>query len=53
MTNKSHPSFVLILSPLVGPSTWSRAAAELREQGFEVIAPELIDNDRNETPFWR
>ena len=53
MTTMTHPTFFLIHSPLVGPLTWALVATELRERGIDVIVPELIDNDRNETRLWR
>lgn len=36
-------AFLLIHSPLVGPSTWSWVAADLERRGYEVIVPDLRD----------
>ncbi len=49
----THPTFVLIHSPLVGPLTWSLVAVDLRDRGYNVLVPELIDDDRETTPLWR
>ena len=35
-------SFVLVHSPLVGPSTWTWVADELRRQGHDVAVPSLV-----------
>ncbi|UQS21623.1 alpha/beta hydrolase [Amycolatopsis thermalba] len=34
--------FVLVHSPLVGPATWQRVAAELRSRGHRVTTPSLL-----------
>ncbi|MFD4249663.1 alpha/beta hydrolase [Amycolatopsis thermoflava] len=34
--------FVLVHSPLVGPQTWQRVAAELRSRGHRVATPSLV-----------
>ncbi|HKQ96395.1 MAG TPA: alpha/beta fold hydrolase [Candidatus Polarisedimenticolia bacterium] len=33
--------FLLVHSPLVGPTTWTPVAEEIRKSGFEVIVPRL------------
>ncbi len=45
--------YILIPSPLVGPLTWSRVAAEMRERGIEVIVPALQDSPATSSPFWK
>ena len=34
-------TWLLVHSPLVGPDTWSRVAAELRRRGEEAVTPDL------------
>jgi pimeloyl-ACP methyl ester carboxylesterase len=36
------PVFVLIHSPLVGPTTWSPVAKELERRGREAVVPSLL-----------
>jgi hypothetical protein len=43
---------VLLHSPLVGPSTWSLVADELRRRGRAVAVPTLVDAEASESPFW-
>jgi hypothetical protein len=38
------PPFVLVHSPLVGPSTWSGVASELRHRGHRVVVPSLVES---------
>ena len=45
--------FVLIHSPLVGPLTWSRVAAELVGRGYEVVRPVLNGRPAQDQPFWQ
>jgi hypothetical protein len=45
-------SFVLVHSPLVGPSTWERVAAALRRRGALATVPALAEPGQGE-PFWR
>jgi pimeloyl-ACP methyl ester carboxylesterase len=47
------PVFVLIHSPLVGPTTWSRVAAELEQRGREVAVPSLLGLAGASAPQWR
>jgi hypothetical protein len=35
--------FVLVHSPLVGPTTWSWVADELRRRGHDVVVPSLLE----------
>lgn len=44
--------FVLIHSPLVGPSTWSLAANELRQRGLIAILPALHDSPDIKQSYW-
>ena len=46
-----QPAFVLVHSPLVGPSTWSLVASELGRQGFETIVPTL-GKEHPTRPYW-
>jgi hypothetical protein len=45
--------YILIHSPLVGPLTWSRVADEMRQRGFDVLAPHLRDTPESKEPFWK
>jgi hypothetical protein len=47
------PVFVLVHSPLVGPTTWSRVAGELERRGRQVLVPSLLEVARAEAPQWR
>ena len=44
------PLFVLVHSPLVGPSTWSLVANDLRRRGYDVLVPAMANP--TEAPFW-
>ncbi|HEX5838590.1 MAG TPA: alpha/beta fold hydrolase [Anaerolineales bacterium] len=44
---------VLIHSPLVGPLTWSRVAAELQKRDLDVLVPTLEDLAESKEPFWK
>ena len=46
------PLFVLVHSPVVGPTTWQPVARELRTRGFAAIVPNLLDVSENAPPFW-
>jgi pimeloyl-ACP methyl ester carboxylesterase len=50
---KNSQISVLIHSPLVGPLTWSRVAAEMRKRGFDVFVPSLRDSPASKEPFWK
>lgn len=43
---------MLIHSPLVGPLTWSRVAAELLARGRNVLVPVLDDSSGSGVPYW-
>lgn len=45
--------FVLIHSPLVGPSTWSLVADEFRQRGLIAILPALHDSLAIKQPYWQ
>jgi pimeloyl-ACP methyl ester carboxylesterase len=47
------PVFVLIHSPLVGPTTWSRVADELERRGRERVVPSLLGVAEADVPQWR
>jgi hypothetical protein len=47
------PLFVLVHSPLVGPTTWEPVAVALRGRGHEVAVPALWDNDTATPPYWQ
>ena len=46
-------TLVLIHSPLVGPLTWSRVAAEMRIRGVDVLVPALEDSTKSKEPLWK
>jgi pimeloyl-ACP methyl ester carboxylesterase len=50
---KRAPVFVLIHSPLVGPTTWSPVAQELEQRGREAIVPSLLGVADAAVPQWR
>ena len=45
--------FVLIHSPLVGPTTWSPVAREVERRGREAVVPSLLGIVDAEAPQWR
>jgi hypothetical protein len=45
--------YILIHSPLVGPLTWSRVAAEMHLRGLDVSVPTLKDSPDSKEPFWK
>jgi pimeloyl-ACP methyl ester carboxylesterase len=47
------PVFVLIHSPLVGPTTWSPVADELERRGHEAMVPSLLGVADAAAPQWR
>jgi pimeloyl-ACP methyl ester carboxylesterase len=47
------PVFVLIHSPLVGPTTWLLVADELVRRGREVVVPPLLGVAAAPAPQWR
>ena len=46
-------TYILIHSPLVGPSTWQLVRAELEQLGRNVIVPELEDQPTATEPYWQ
>ena len=46
------PVFVLVHSPLVGPSTWHPVARELEGNGRVALVPSLVDIARAPVPQW-
>jgi hypothetical protein len=47
------PVFVLVHSPLVGPSTWQPVARELERHDRVALVPCLVDAARAPAPQWR
>jgi pimeloyl-ACP methyl ester carboxylesterase len=45
--------FVLVHSPLVGPSTWSPVARELERRGRKVVVPSLLGAAGSPPGHWR
>ncbi|MGH7725592.1 MAG: alpha/beta fold hydrolase [Candidatus Eiseniibacteriota bacterium] len=45
-------TWALIHSPLVGPSTWSRVAAELERLGLRALVPTLVDSEADGRAYW-
>src|ERR671914_181403 len=45
--------FVLVHSPLVGPTAWSRVARELKRREREAVVPSLLGIAGAEAPQWR
>jgi pimeloyl-ACP methyl ester carboxylesterase len=48
-----NPVFVLIHSPLVGPTTWLPVADELVRRGREAVVPSLLGIATAPAPQWR
>jgi hypothetical protein len=48
-----NPVFVLIHSPLVGPTTWLPVADELLRRGREAVVPSLLGIATAPAPQWR
>jgi len=53
MAGDAAPVFVLIHSPLVGPSTWTPVARELERRGRQVVVPSLLGAATEPPPQWR
>jgi pimeloyl-ACP methyl ester carboxylesterase len=45
--------FIIIHSPLVGPSTWRPVARELERRGYDVVVPSLLGAAKAPPPQWR
>ena len=45
--------FVLVHSPLVGPTAWSRVARELKRRQRQAVVPSLLGLAGAEAPQWR
>lgn len=52
-SGERHPVFVLIHSPLVGPTTWWPVVHELGQRGREAVAPSLLGVAGAAAPQWR
>lgn len=44
--------FVLLHSPLVGPTTWALVGQQLQQRGLEVVIPTLVRADAGAVPYW-
>jgi hypothetical protein len=44
--------FLLVHSPLVGPTTWAPVAEALKSAGYEVVVPRLDSPPRIEGSYW-
>jgi pimeloyl-ACP methyl ester carboxylesterase len=53
MASDAAPVYVLIHSPLVGPSTWTPVARELEGRGRQVVVPSLLGAATAPPPQWR
>jgi sirohydrochlorin ferrochelatase len=42
LAGRHEPAWVLVHSPLVGPTSWSQAADELRRRGRAAVVPSLL-----------
>ncbi|GAA1452182.1 alpha/beta hydrolase [Nocardiopsis tropica] len=47
-----QPTFVLVHSPSVGPSTWQPVAEHLTAAGYRVRVPSLLHIGAGAPPFW-
>jgi pimeloyl-ACP methyl ester carboxylesterase len=46
-------SFLLVHSPLVGPSSWAALAERAAAQGVDVVVPDLTPVAEAEPPWWK
>lgn len=44
--------YVLLHSPLVGPASWRWVAAVMRDQGYEVLVPDMTGFHLAGAPYW-
>ncbi|MDQ6820390.1 MAG: hypothetical protein M3076_08665, partial [Actinomycetota bacterium] len=49
----SPPVFVLIHSPLLGPTSWSLVAQDLARGGHQTLTPSLLGIANAPQPHWR
>jgi hypothetical protein len=47
-----HRRFVLVHSPLVGPSTWRWVAASMRAAGHDAVVPSMLGFESSGRPYW-
>ena len=52
-TASLEPTFVLVHSPLVGPTSWSPVAQELERRGRAAVVPSLLGVATAPEPQWR
>jgi hypothetical protein len=52
-TRSEPPAFVLVHSPLVGPSTWHPVARELQSRARRAVVPSLVDVAGAQAPQWQ
>jgi pimeloyl-ACP methyl ester carboxylesterase len=52
-SGERDPAFVLIHSPVVGPTSWSPVARELERRGRAAVVPSLLGVAAAPTPQWR
>jgi hypothetical protein len=48
-----EPAFVLVHSPLIGPTSWSPVAHELERRGRVAVVPSLLGVSEATEPRWR
>jgi hypothetical protein len=46
-------NYVLVHSPLVGPSTWTPVAKELASRGIQAVVPNLLAAEDGDLPYWK
>jgi pimeloyl-ACP methyl ester carboxylesterase len=52
-SGEQDPAFVLVHSPLVGPTSWLPAARELKRRGRAAVVPPLLGVAEAPAPQWR
>jgi hypothetical protein len=53
VSSERLPAFVLVHSPVVGPTTWSLVARELQRRGRDSAVPSLLGVAGAPSPQWR
>lgn len=48
----SRRVFVLVHSPVVGPSVWTPVARQIEQRGYPVLVPDLQQDEASAMPFW-